>query len=410
MAEALVDNRRARPIDPTSVYERNLLALAREGVYLLSLPCVGTMRSRLDAGYRDLLFQRGYAFYDGPITRERFLAEIRERLGDALLEELGTSVPDRRTSWPLRLLQTWGPRHPSYHLVLLATLGCPVDTFFPPQAPARARGGGLVIGVPRHEQAFARRVTKVWTDRSKSRLDAAAECGLTLNQLVLVAKKLGLETRVRGGRRARTWTFSEDGKRHLPVDWNLRREQCRAMLLRAIQEHPDATRAELKLLEPTVTNWLGRHDKEWYANVLPAPQYRRVGAPPRNDWAAKERELVAAAPAARDRLVGALPPQRTTKAAILRGMGVPGWRNADQLRLMPELLQTLTELLEPRFEYQLRRLRWMIESLTHDGVHITRTELRKYVTLNDEEWNSAPVIGLLIEKGVTFGRPLAVAR
>jgi hypothetical protein len=393
-AEDSVQPKRTKSVGRSNSGDGILLELTRSAVYLLGLPCVGTDPARLANAYRDLLFERGLLAYPSALRATALKERMWECFPEGLLEELGAKVADRTTAWPLRMLRPEPPRHPIYHLVFLATLQYPVEELLPGTVEARTKrdtGEQLTISAPRARVKFERTFRRLRRSPNVSIDDASQQLGLSRNQVAAIVRRMNLERTTKTP--SYTWITmkSDGGSERRPVSRAKAQETYRERWKETLREHPRATRQELARLEPSARTWLMRHDRDWYESVSPDARRYRPGTPPRHDWSALDGQLAEAAVQAREELLRQEPPVRISKAALLRRIGLPGWRSGYDLLQMPRLNAVLDELCEPLEQYYPRRLRWAASEIESTGLPVTRTRLRHRVPMVTSWWHAPGV-------------------
>lgn len=393
-AEAGIKQLGVKSLKRSSRADRIVLGLARSAVYLLGLPCIGTPSERLADAYRDLLFERDLLTFPDVLRATALKERMWECFPKALLEKLGTAVPNRTTAWPLRLLRPGAPSHPVYHLVFLAALDYPVEKLLPGSTEKQAGPGEqevLVVESPPARANFERKFRDLREDPNVTAEDAATQLGLPRHKIVALVRRLNLNR----SRKDPSYTWitvasGEDTERSRATRAEARKIfRARWQELRRVNR--EATRKDLAAMDPAAYSWLTRHDHDWYEKMSPAPRNYKPGTPPRHDWTMLDEELIAAAQKAREELLELDPPMRVTKAELLRRIGLQGWRAGYDLLQLPRLNAALDGLIEATDEYYPRRLRWAAHELRNDGFPVTRTRLRHLVPMETSWWHAPGV-------------------
>lgn len=189
------------------------------------------------------------------------------------------------------------------------------------------------------------------------------------------------------GRLLSSPTEQQDEKQRLTM---LYREQ----LLSAIRQQPEATRSKLSKSVRMAYRWLWGYDREWLEQQLP-PRRESSWAACQVDWAGRDARLVRRAAAA---LKGSSEkPVRVVKREIARYLGEYRQLNSSKcLARLPLTVAALSEAVETRTDFALRRIRWAGERLREEKCALTFTQVAQRAGIN-HKMRQAPEIKAAIE-------------
>jgi len=152
-----------------------------------------------------------------------------------------------------------------------------------------------------------------------------------------------------------------------------KRELYREQWLNALEENPQIDLPTLKAKLSTAYNWLCRNDNSWLSARTP----RR----PRNpnkfkaDWEARDIELSAAVRSSAARLMNAQGrPVRVSATAIGIDTRRPCLVLSNDARL-PLTNQALKEVAESREAWAIRRIQWVVDCYSREGVCATQADV-----------------------------------
>lgn len=241
---------------------------------------------------------------------------------------------------------------------LVHDLGLPVSTR--PQAP------GFL-------ERWDREIRMMWDDSSLTLKDIADEIGCSPRSITLYALAIGLPYPRKKAMSRRPAGRSQD--------------KCRREFLELREQHPEASRTELKFLNISLYTWLHLHDKDWMEAHLPQPR-KAASAPARINWAERDAVTVPYIAQAHDRLVALehrKPIRQNTVLRVVRaafGMTV----SSAMLAQMPLTTHAIGAVVESHDQYIERRIRSAVRGLQRQGEPVRRDrllarypELRRYV-------------------------------
>jgi Tn7-like transposition protein D len=147
-----------------------------------------------------------------------------------------------------------------------------------------------------------------------------------------------------------------------------------------MEEHPGVGRHELIKKLPNLYSWLERNDLEWFKAHRPLSQ--RKAPPPRQiDWERRDKEVAGAIQASAHRLKntnGSL--MKLTLTALGKDTGYQK-TIARHLDKLPLTKQVLSQVVEAREGYAIRRILWFVRCYQEEHICPTRNQLieRAYV-------------------------------
>lgn len=294
-----------RPVDEQDRQGQLLLGLARNSAWLLQNTDIRPQGSELGQKYRALLREGGWA--SGTLVRQADAFQALLQYFDALGHEYRIDIEGNR--WFQRMLWTgYSYRPPLHHILMTMFLGIPLDQLLSDEArDAAAQGdrdgswpcrnrlcpdfgrlcilvsestpkGSVFFRCPHCGYAYSvnrvgqirtievggllsRRLKEILEGPPRSINSILAELGWDRRGLLRQVRNLG-------------W--------YLPSWWPQRPRNVRSSAIRQARDaflallasHPDASRSNLKALEPRLYDWLRKHDRPWLAEHLPPVRNR----------------------------------------------------------------------------------------------------------------------------------------
>lgn len=441
-AERGIQPPKSRSYQLLNSHQAVLLKIAQDAAWLLKQQSLSPGLDVLLKRYRELLAQRDLATYNGRVRASELLSKFCECFSSKLLDQLQCQLDcESQHNWLFRLVRSpKGSQHPLRHLLLMQFLEYTVESFFrlPKQFKPFGKGPwlclnkasdhfrdpiiteceivyskehGKPIGMfscscgfiytrtgPDESEADTLRITTIrafgsvwedalkmlWDDSSVSLRGIARQLGVDAATVKLHAAMLDLEFPRRGkrltNRMDRALACSPTVK---PKDSETSLAKYRQKWLMARQEYPEAGRTALKNQFQGVYVWLRRNDREWLEAHLP-PRMKKTPPPARIDWEDRDTELADAARQAALHLQNKSgKPTQITIAAIGRELGQLALiqRHLDKL---PATAQVLSELVETREAFALRRIYWAVESYNQEGICPQRWQLVRRAGLRPE--------------------------
>jgi len=148
--------------------------------------------------------------------------------------------------------------------------------------------------------------------------------------------------------------------------------------------------SQLRRLAPATYAWLRRNDPGWLKTNVPA-RLARIAPPERVNWQLRDRQL------AQDALSACIylqnvqgPPARISVARIARRMGQTALIQK-HLERLPKTAQVLAVSADTRESFAVRRVNYMVQRYTYEGVVPKRWQLIRRAGLRAEIEATEPV-------------------
>jgi hypothetical protein len=174
----------------------------------------------------------------------------------------------------------------------------------------------------------------------------------------------------------------------------------RARWLEVRQEHPDATRTELRsTIAQGIYHWLNKYDGEWLQAHLP-PSRQEAEANNRIHWKNLDLRMAEAIPTAAIRIRTADgPPVRATVRAIILEINedtdlLKKWTLVNRL---PRTTQALKEAVETRDQFAIRCVKLAAENFRKEGLSPSRRALWRRVCVGQKSQISPEVVAAFEE-------------
>jgi len=432
-AERGIQLPKSRSYKLLNLHQAVLLRIAEDAAWLLKQHPLTPRLDTLAKRYRELLAERDLATYSGRVRVSELLNQFCECYSPELLEYLQCQIDvESQHNWLFRLVRSpKGSQHPLRHLLLMQFLGHTAESFFklPKQFKPFGKRPWLCLNkaadhfrqpvIPECEVIYSQehgrpigtfhcscgftytrtgpdeseedtlRITKIrafgsvwedalktlWNDSSVSLREIARQLGVDAATVKLHAAALELEF----PRQAKRQTTRMSRTLALPLEVKpgiaeASLERYRQEWLTARQEYPEAGRTVLRKQFQRVYTWLHRNDRAWLETNLPP---RRAKSPPpiRVDWEHRDIELADAARQAAVHLQSKPgKPTQITVAAIGRELGQLALIQR-HLNKLPITAQVLSELVETREAFALRRIQWVVKCYREEGICPQRWQL-----------------------------------
>jgi hypothetical protein len=214
----------------------------------------------------------------------------------------------------------------------------------------------------------------LWDDPTITIEQLASQLNISQKKLMRIAEQLNLPLRPNSRKRWEVQQYaSANPTRSRYKTGNL--EAYRALWLQGMSENPDAGISELRRKLPTPFSWLRRHDMEWFNNHKPPS--KRVFPIKRKpiDWDARDIQISEAVKSSAQQLksITEYPVQVTINAIGVR----TGYLQAIKKRLdkLPLTAKILSEVVETREDFGIRRIWWAVDRYQEENIRPTRRQL-----------------------------------
>jgi len=213
-----------------------------------------------------------------------------------------------------------------------------------------------------------------WTDATLSINSIAQQLGVDPLTVKRQAVRLGLSLERQHAGNVVQLTLVKPLCQPTPNQSNTGDSQSyRAAWLSTRRQHPDCGTKALRALVPQTYTWLYRHDKAWLQTHLPLGE--RVLPRPRVDWAERDKELAG-------KIAIAATALKQADSHLIQVTVAALGRAIEQLALLQQHLdklpltaQVLTEVVETREAFALRRLQWAVKTYLQESRCPKRWEL-----------------------------------
>lgn len=417
----------ARPIDVNSIHDRVRLHIAQSAAWLLDENASQPGLTALNQGYREILHQQGLLSAKGHIRLQVLYRLFAERCPPDLLEEFGCQLRDGGDGgWLGRLLrETQQTIAPLRHLLVLAVLNVSAKDFFTrvltetcnhhPQTafpclnrlcthfrelviPAfeakrtkhefarifqcphcghrssRPADGQSVIRVVSFGALWEKKLKTLWDDSSSSLRRISADLDADARSVLKYAVQLRLEFPRRGPNRLTRRPQRLRVAKSLPPV--MATEEKRRAWRQLQRKYPRAGVSELHRLAPALYTWLYRHDQRWLNENSPAHR-QCVPKNDRVDWNARDAELASRIVSAANHIkLSPGRPRRVTVRSIGLELGKQP-RLQKYKRRLPRIQSALKAHVESTEQFALRRIRWVVDTLTIQRSRPTRSEIMR---------------------------------
>lgn len=416
-----------RRIDPRDRNHQILFRIAQDAMWLLNHPIMGTDLKTIYNRYLRLLVDNGFAGYTGSIHVAKLLDEFRRYYPLGLLKRLHCEFSGSdhvKSNWLLRLVRP--PKyahHPLYHLLLMQFLGCTAEEFFQLPSELSFFGKGpwpclnpaadhykrpVIVEVQSGKRlrdnkpvsifscecgfAFARtgpdslpedrfrigrmlsfgpvweaKLKELWNDSSLSLSEVGRSLGVDPLTVRRHATRLKL-TFSHSGRSSKLLNSASQLKgQHTSEVWEEKRRAHRAKWLSALRQTPNIKLKALRQKFPRVYAWLRQNDFRWLKDHSARPK-RRIQSNSSVDWQKRDAEYAVTVRAAASRIKSAPGrPVQVTKTAIGRAIGAVTLMQ-QKIHKMPLTSQVLSDIIETRQEYAVRRVLWAADLYSQEGI------------------------------------------
>jgi len=221
-------------------------------------------------------------------------------------------------------------------------------------------------GKPRDPEQ-EKRVYDLWKDKALTMRDIAQQLGIPVSAVRKIAKRLGIAFVDSRHRPARLRSEEQSHVQDIHAREE-EREMQRLAWLSAIRENPDVGTGALREKIPQVYRWLRYHDLEWLREHCPMRNGGKPILAPRVDWEKEDVQLAEAVNSSAQRLKNASgKPVWITPSSIGKDIGASVRLSLD-LKKLPLTARTLTEAVETRELWAVRRIWWTVELYLQEGL------------------------------------------
>lgn len=436
-----------------------LFALTRDIQWLLIQRPLSQDAIYLQRRYSKRLAHLGISTYRGRVDRNALLSSFKTMYTSDILSllhcELDENIED---CWLIRLVhKPENAQHPLHHLLLMHYLGLTAEMFFQFPAEDKPFGDGPwpclnptcyrhlqpsvdechikhspnVSGRPigifsctcgftylrtgpdtsaedrlkmNKVEAFGyvwkAKLSQLWVDETISLQQIALQLGVEPLTVKRHASQLGLHF---PRPVARTCTLNATQMLRSPkvkVIETDTLEEYRKKWMSAIEDYQDMSVKSLRSKFPNIYSWLYRHDNTWLKAHLPLSKQKSRSQSSRVDWQKRDKDTAELVKISVRRLkVSVGRPVQITISAIGKDSGQLALLQQHLSRL-PITAQLLSDLVETRESFALRRLEWTLEQCRKERILPKRYEFIKRAGIS--RLTSNYKVNLRIEEAMTI--------
>ncbi|MFL5628671.1 MAG: TnsD family Tn7-like transposition protein [Ktedonobacteraceae bacterium] len=426
------------PISIVEAFSQNFRRIARDVSWLLDHPQFSYDSDLLKTQYYSILVNQGFARHGKRLYPEELIRSFNDYYTQDFLQLIHCRIKvDDRDSWLRRAIRPGGSgTHPLHHLLLIHFLAYEAETFFNLPRTQRPFGDGpwpCLNPASDHYKQY-RVLDCQWEQRAASNQGRptgtfSCECGfvysrkgpdktsndhfqldhvkayglvwetvlqhlwydpsITLKEIAWrlqvdpitathQALRIGLSSPRPGCKKQ--WQLSDRPNLNDTLQRRHSQEECRQAWLLLMEEHPGVGRYELIKKLPNIYSWLERNDLEWLKVHRPLSQ-RKVPPPRQIDWERRDKEVAEAVKASAHRL-------KNTNGFLIKltltALGKDtGYQKAfaRYLDKLPLTKHVLSQVVETREDYAIRRILWFARCYQEEHICPTRNQLveRAYV-------------------------------
>lgn len=163
-----------------------------------------------------------------------------------------------------------------------------------------------------------------------------------------------------------------NSKKHSP---SFSLKERRIQWLKLLEENKDANRSQLKDIGKGLHTWIFRYDREWYEEVTPKNQPRKIRADT-VDWEKRDEECLNLAREAVKRILSKEgKPVRITPLSIRRTIGAGRWFEKKKLVKTHKYLGEVSEDIN---NFRIRKIKWAINGMIQNGLSLTPYKIQRY--------------------------------
>lgn len=413
-------------VDYASSTFNNLVNLAQDVNLLLANTFPQRNGEWFRQRYQSSIIEKGLATASGRIYQKDFVREFVAFYGNEFLEFVHSKIePESQCSWLSDIVRKHRKVfHPIRHLLLIRFLNQDLLAFFQTDSEKKSFGDGpwtCFNGASKHylERVVASKTVSYSHEVKKLIGTFSCSCGFiysTSDATVPYSDKLSFGKIKSFGKiwernlkqlLAEKRVSLREAARQLKVDTRTviryaellklidkklavkdsieddpsklqdnKREDQRAVWLKATQDNPTLSKTLIRKLLPDVYIWLYRHDQKWLERNSPRrrdikPQNKRV------DWAKRDDEILVLSRQTIKNLSERLPPIRITVGSVSSKLNLRALleKHLDKMPKTKSFLLSQTESVE---QFQIRRIYWAAHELSARGNYIEAWRVMRF--------------------------------
>lgn len=322
--------------------------------------------------YRTKLLEKGYAMLNNMIHQRKLAEDISEFYGEEFLKIIQCEIPiDSECKWLSDLVRdNERTSHTLRHLILARFLGISLYELLNESGDIYNINDNWKVDDDKTICCINNK--EIYCDFWEARLKELIKEGLSLRQIAKqlhsttkTVKKhivsLGIEPfwEYNGGKRYGDKNYRDT------QEFKNRQKESREKWIRLVQQHPDKSKNELKLIDVTLGSWLCKYDKEWMVENSPElkSNYKPV------DWVKRDKELLPKVKKVVEEMKMGKP-ERICWTTIGSKLGISGWlsKKRDKLPSTKSYIDSLNESIQG---FQIRKIKWAIKEMEDNGESIT---------------------------------------
>jgi hypothetical protein len=413
-AEQAIKVGRFQTIDQSNFFHYSLLRIAQDSDWLLNQVEFNVELERIQALYQLILIQKGLASYTSKVHTRKLIKNLNVYYSCQFLESLQCKLEEASkndSAWSTKTVSSSYYQAPLKHLLLIHYLGFNAKSFLQATRDAIAYKSLaeeplnetlecletpnvtntklkqfepdcsstnclLVHTVKDYRSLWEQTLKKLWENPQVSLKGMAEELGVDKETVKSHAARLGLSF-PRQGSGNESILSPEDASvsKTSQLDSSARLQKYRSEWLTALEQKPDLGRTELTNELTRVFSWLYKHDKQWLQEHLPAKRTTQSRKKSLIDWEKRDIEYEIEVRRAAEHLAS-LPskPVKLTKASILAESNCTSL-NQWAFEKLPRTTEALTELIETKEAFAIRRVNWAIACYRQEGNFPTASQL-----------------------------------
>lgn len=168
------------------------------------------------------------------------------------------------------------------------------------------------------------------------------------------------------------------------------REEHKSDFLTLIKKHPNFSRTELRIANPSGYMWLYRNERDWLLSVLPNSK-TLIKTKRRIDWEERDQEYSFLLIKEAINILIEEPLIRLTKTLLAKKLDLQSRfeKYMDKLPICKSILDDVSETIE---DFQIRRARFYGEKFRKENIHYTESSLLRSAGLNNRSIESVKFV------------------